>query len=347
MPRSRKRYRDLVVIGSSAGGAQTLTELVAGLPVELPATLVVAQHTSPAAPALLADILARAGSLSASVAVDGEPMERGHIYVAPPDHHVLVGEGHLIVSHGPRENGHRPAVDPLFRSAARRYGRRVIAAVLSGTLDDGTAGLITVKARGGITIAQDPEDALYSGMPENAIEGDSPDYVVAISELADLLCTLVQEPLEPTVLNGAPWEARPQQATPRPARAASEELRARGARPAAVSCPECNGPLFEHREASLVTFECVVGHRYSPASLDHEQARVLEGALWNAVRGLYERAELLQRLGNQREGTLAERFLERARTVEEQAEAIIAAIQQLGSGSEQPAEQQAAGSFSD
>jgi two-component system chemotaxis response regulator CheB len=204
MARSGIRYRDIIAIGASAGGGPTLSELVSGLPAELPATILVVQHVAPAAKAMLPAILSRAGELPATLAVNDEPIERGHNYVAPPDHHLLVGEGRLLVTRGPRENRHRPAVDLLFRSAARHYGRRVMAVVLSGMLDDGTAGLVTVKARGGVAIVQDPDDAIYSAMPKNAIEGDHPDYVVRVSELADLLGTLVQERLEPAAVNG--WQ---------------------------------------------------------------------------------------------------------------------------------------------
>src|SRR5437588_1943607 len=236
-----RQYRDLVVIGASAGGAQTMGELVSRLPVELPATLLVAQHCSPSSPALLADILTRAGPLRATTAIHGEAIERGHIYVAPPDHHLLVGEGCLLVTRGPRENGHRPAVDPLFRSAARRYGRRMIAVILSGTLDDGTAGLIAVKSRGGIAVVQDPDDALHEGMPRNAIEGDHPDHVVPVAELPNLLCTLVQQPLQSARTNGGPV---PPPAEAPPARPPSETHKPPG-RPAGITCPECGGPLFE------------------------------------------------------------------------------------------------------
>jgi two-component system chemotaxis response regulator CheB len=328
------RYRDLIAIGASAGGAQTLTELVSGLPAELPAAVLVAQHTSPSAPPVLGEILSRAGKLPATPAVDGEPIERGRIYVARPDHHLLVGEEHLVVSRGPRENGHRPAVDPMFRSAARHYRQRVIAVVLSGTLDDGSAGLIAVKARGGVVIAQDPEDALHSAMPRNAIERDHPDYVVPVSGLADLLCTLVEERLHPAETNGQrAGDRREGEHTVPP----SYELRAEGAVPVPITCPECSGPHFEG-QGSVKTFHGLVGHRFSPASLDQEQAHRLEAMLWNAVRGLYERGELLRRLaGEAGSGKASQLYLDRGRAVEEQAEAIITAIQRLGTGTEQQA----------
>lgn len=336
MAPSRIRYRDIIAIGASAGGAQALVELAGGLPAELPAAVLVAQHTSPSAPAILADIVSRAGKLPATTAVHGDPLERGGIYVAPPDHHLLVGEEQLLVTRGPRENGHRPAVDPMFRSAARQYGQRVIAVVLSGTLDDGSAGSIAVKSRGGVVIAQDPDDAIHSSMPRNAIERDHPDYVVPVSELAELLCTLVQERLQPAETNGRMARDRRKEEHPM---SSSDALRAEGAVPVPITCPECDGPLFEGREGSLTTYRCLVGHRFSPASLDQEQARQLEAKLWNAVRGLYERAELLRRLATERSsGAVSELYRGRARGLEEQAEAIVTAIQRLGSETEQSTE---------
>jgi two-component system chemotaxis response regulator CheB len=212
----------------------------------------------------------------------------------------------------------------------------VIAVVLSGMLDDGAAGLVTVKARGGVAIAQDPVDALHPGMPQNAIERDHPDYIVPVSELADLLCRLVQERIEPTSGNGRTPSHVRKESHPMPP---SYELRAEGAAPVPVTCPECGGPLFERREGSLSTFQCLVGHRFSPASLDQEQARQLEATLWNAVRGLYERAELLRRLAGERGADgVAKIYLDRATAFEQQAEAVATAIGHLGSQAEQPEE---------
>jgi len=327
MAHRRTRYRDIIAIGASAGGAHALSELAGGLPAELPAAVLVTQHISPRSPRVLAEILSRAGNLPATFAINGEPIERGHIYVAPPDHHLLIGQDRLLVTRGPRENGHRPAVDPLFRSAARQYSQRVVAVVLSGTLDDGSAGLVAVKARGGIAIAQDPEDALYSAMPRNAIERDHPDHVVPISELAELLCTLVQQRLRPLATNGRDTE----QPIPDSAEPQGED-----SSPIPVSCPECGGPLFGGREGSMTTFRCLVGHRFSPASLDQEQARNLEASLWSAARGLHERAELVRRLAREHgSGSVSTLYLDRARAFEEQAEAVVAAVQRLGSESEQ------------
>jgi two-component system, chemotaxis family, protein-glutamate methylesterase/glutaminase len=162
---------DIVVVGASAGGVEALVGLAASLPAGLPAAVFVVLHVPTSGTSALPGILSRHGPLPAVHVKDGEPIEHGRIYVAPPDHHLLLRPGHVHLARGPRENGHRPAVDPLFRSAARDYATRVVGVVLSGTLDDGAAGLRAIKSRGGVAVVQDPGDALYPGMPTNAIEG--------------------------------------------------------------------------------------------------------------------------------------------------------------------------------
>jgi two-component system chemotaxis response regulator CheB len=329
--RSRTKYRDTIVIGASAGGLAALSELARELPAELPASLFVAQHSAPASPPVLPEILDRAGSLPAKLAVGGEQIERGQVYVAPPDHHLMIGEDRVRVSRGPRENGHRPAVDPLFRSAARSRGAAMIAVVLSGALDDGTAGLLVVKARGGIAIVQSPEDALHTGMPSAAIRGDSPDHVVDMGRLPGLLCDLVQERLPPAAWTSAPAGAFAQEADP-------GRIATAGVLPV-LTCPECGGPLSGRHEDQLETYRCRVGHRYSITSLEHEQARELEATLWATVRGLPERAGLLRRLAAQQRqlGAMphaAGRYEARAATCEQHADAVRTAIEQLGSESE-------------
>src|SRR5688572_1864255 len=158
--------RDIIVIGASAGGVEALKQLASQLPENFPAAVLMVLHVSPHGYSVLPNILNRAGPLKAMHPLEGQAIERGRIYVAPPDHHLLVKPGYITLARGPKENGHRPAVDPLFRSAARSYGQRVIGIVLSGVLDDGTAGLLAVKMRHGLAIVQHPEDALYSAMPK-------------------------------------------------------------------------------------------------------------------------------------------------------------------------------------
>jgi two-component system chemotaxis response regulator CheB len=187
---------DIIVVAASAGGVETLCKLASGLPPDLPAAVFVVLHIPPHATSFLPSILSRAGPLPAAHPNDGQAIEHGRIYVAPPDSHLLVKRGHIHLGHGPRENGHRPAADPLFRTAARAYGPRVVGVVLSGNLDDGTAGLLAVKVRGGVAIVQDPSEALYSGMPASASENVAVDWVLPVSEMAALLARLALEPVE-------------------------------------------------------------------------------------------------------------------------------------------------------
>ena len=173
---------DMITIGASAGGVEALTELVRGLPVDLPASVFVSLHVPPHGTSMLPQILSRRGPLPAHHARDGEPIEPGRIYVAPPDLHLLIHQGVVRLSRGPRENGFRPAIDPLFRTAARWHGPRVVGVILSGTLDDGTAGLLAIKERGGFAVVQDPDDALFPGMPRNAMDVVHVDHVLPASE---------------------------------------------------------------------------------------------------------------------------------------------------------------------
>jgi two-component system chemotaxis response regulator CheB len=187
--------RDIVVIGASAGGVEALGTFVSGLPAELPAAVFVVLHVLPGGASALPRILARRSRLPVAAATDGEPIERGRIYVAPPDHHLLVDADRVQLTRGPLEKGHRPAVDPLFRSAAQAHGGRVIAAVLSGALDDGAAGLRTVAEAGGATLVQDPAEALYPSMPQSALRKVPGTRVVPISEMGDVVCAMIDETL--------------------------------------------------------------------------------------------------------------------------------------------------------
>jgi two-component system chemotaxis response regulator CheB len=181
--------RDIVVIGGSAGAIESLVALVAHFPAELDAAVFVAIHTFPMGESLLPKILTRRGTLTASVARDGEPIVCGRVYVAPPDLHLLIEVGRIALSGGPKENGHRPAIDPLFCSAARAYHDRVIGVILSGTLDDGSLGLRVIRDEGGSAIVQNPEEALFPQMPRNAIELAHPQHVATVAEIARLIAT--------------------------------------------------------------------------------------------------------------------------------------------------------------
>ena len=311
--------RDIVVVGASAGGVEALGTLVPGLPPELPAAVFVVLHVSPGGTSVLPQILSRKTRLQVSSARDGEAIERGHIYVAPPDHHLLMEADRVVVTRGPRENGVRPAIDPLFRSAARAYGSRVIGAVLSGTLDDGTAGLKMIADAGGACLVQ--SDAIYPSMPRHAQEYDSP-LAVPIAEMADAVCGMLDEPVsEPA---GAAPSDNP---GPTDAGERADDTDPRAGALTALTCPECGGALWEHQEGGVVRYLCHVGHSYAPDSLDAAQSDALEMALWAAVRSLQERGDLFRRLARRTHG---ERFEEKARTADEHAAVLRKLVTTFG-----------------
>jgi two-component system chemotaxis response regulator CheB len=229
--------------------------------------------------------------------VAGEPLAHGAVTVAVPDRHLMVADGRIVLSRGPRENGHRPAVDVLFRSVARDAGRRVVAVVLSGALDDGAAGMIAVRARGGIGVAQDPADAMYASMPRHAAEVGGAEHVVPIEKVGELLAGLVTEEVA-TVEEPEPsdlMESETAIAYLDPAALNEED---RPGTPSGFGCPSCHGALYAITEGGMERFRCRVGHAWSPEALAAEQGQALEGALWMALRGLEERAALSLRMGH-------------------------------------------------
>jgi two-component system, chemotaxis family, protein-glutamate methylesterase/glutaminase len=312
--------RDIAVIGGSAGSLDVLCTIARGLPADLPATLFVVMHTSPQGESLLPELLSRRSALPAVHAVDGEPIVPGRIYVAPPDHHLLVYPHHLRVTRGPKENRHRPAVDPLFRSAARAYGKRVIGVVVSGGLDDGTAGLGAVKQAGGLTLVQDPEEAVARGMPSHAIKHVAVDRIVRAHEIAPAIVAEALAPAapEPPAIPIAPDEPGPEAGEPSGERAV-------------YSCPDCGGVLVESREGGVQRFRCNVGHALSPESLLDGQQATLEYALWEALRVLGERAALLRRLGSRTRGSAstAAHFDEQAADAERRAGLVRQALMDM------------------
>jgi two-component system, chemotaxis family, protein-glutamate methylesterase/glutaminase len=282
--------RNFVVVGASAGGVEALRTLVHGLPSDFPAAVLVVLHLPAESPSALPLILRRAGSLPVSQAQNDSPLRNGHILVAPPDRHVIVFDNRVTLTRGPRENGHRPAVDVMFRSAARAKGAQAIGVVLSGALDDGAAGMVAITLRGGLGVVQDPADALHPAMPQNAIEAAHPEHVLPVEKIPALLCDLVQQEVhgpgaEPSEL----MEMETAMADLDPSALNDPD---RPGEPAGLGCPDCNGSLFQIHEGGLLRFRCRVGHAWSPQSLLAEQAVSLEGALWMALRSLEEKAAL-------------------------------------------------------
>jgi two-component system chemotaxis response regulator CheB len=285
--------RDVVVVGASAGGVEALRDLVAGLPADLPAAVLVVLHVPAGSRSALAKVLARTSRLPVRAAVEGAPLEPGTVTVAVPDRHLLLTEGErLTLSLGPRENGHRPSVDALFRSAAQMAGPRVIGAVLSGALDDGASGLIAVTSRGGIAVVQDPDDALYDSMPRNACAAVGAAHVLPAAEIGPLLGHLTGEELDDDVqVAPAPLELRMENAM---TQLDAESWGAEGhlGDPVPLTCPDCHGPLFRIPDGVLHRFRCLVGHAWSAESLAAQHTNAVEGALWMALRTLEEKAEL-------------------------------------------------------
>ena len=314
--------RRIVVVGTSAGGIEALRGLVRELPHAFPAPVCIVMHTAPESSGLLHDILGRAGVLPAVQPADMERLRPGYVYVAPPDHHLIVEPGRLRVTRGPRENRFRPAVDPLFRSAAQVFGPGAIGVVLTGNLDDGTAGLWAIKQLGGIAIVQDPADAECPSMPANAQRHVAVDHVVPLRGIAALLVRLTTESLaeiEPPVAPG-PVEVEVSIAKGRnPVDAGVQEL----GRPSSFACPECHGVLLQVEEGGRFRFRCHTGHAYSAESLRAAIDQGIEGALWKAYRSLEEGGLLMRQLATHFEGHgggAAAEFGERSTAIAAQAE---------------------------
>jgi two-component system chemotaxis response regulator CheB len=310
----------VVAIGASAGGVDALQRLVAGLPPDFPAAICVVLHIPAVGKSLLAPILDRAGPLAAEQAVHGVRLGAGRIYVAPPDQHLLVRGDRLELDRGPKENGVRPSVDPLFRSLAASWEAAGKAVVLSGALDDGASGATTVAASGGTVVVQEPGDALVPSMPENALAAARGARVAPIEELADLLVQLAHEP--------APEEAVTMAPNANPFELAVSPERPEGP-PSAFTCPECSGALWELRAGELVRYQCRVGHTYSEEAFVDGQASAVEAALWSALEVLEERGELLERIADRmanRHSRSAERFRQGAREALERADLIRRAL---------------------
>ncbi len=291
--------RNIVVIGCSVGGVEALQTIVSGLPENFPAAVFVVLHLSPQTHSVLPEILNRAGPLPAKHPIDEEPIRPGHIYVAPPDHHLIIEDGKVVLSRGPKENRHRPSLDPLFRSAARAYGRQVIGIVLTGSLDDGTVGLQTIKRAGGIAIVQDPEDAFCPDMPRSAMDHVKADYVVPLAQIPALLAELVPQHVASGSGNGAGKQKQiAKEVKYAEADMAGIEDDAWPGTPSQFACPECGGVLWELEDEGMLRFRCRVGHAFTAQSLDAEQREAVEGALWAAIRALEESASLAKRMAN-------------------------------------------------
>jgi two-component system chemotaxis response regulator CheB len=319
--------RNIIVIGASAGGFEAIRQLVAALPATLDAAIFVVWHMSPDVTGLLPQVLNRENTLLASNALDNEAIKFNHIYVAPPDKHLLLAKGRVRVTRGPKENRFRPAVDPLFRSAAESYGRRVIGIILSGALDDGTAGLWTIKSRGGLAIVQEPAEADFPSMPESALAAVEVDYRVPLAEMATLLVRLTAE----TVTEASDIAMEEQRKT-------TIETHIAAQKPALgegvltlgtltpYACPDCHGVLLAITDGDIIRYRCHTGHAHSADSLLATITEHIEDTLWSAIRGVEESILLLNNLGDhyadKNQPKLAAMYFKKAQEAESRAETM-------------------------
>ncbi|MCC8935034.1 chemotaxis protein CheB [Bradyrhizobium sp. Arg68] len=285
--------RDIIVIGGSAGATAPLRDLLGRLPADLPAAVFIVLHIPAHGIGILSTVASAAGKLPVRQAASGMVIENGHVYLAAPDHHLMIHDGHIMLGRGPRENLVRPAIDPLFRSAAVHYGPRVIGVVLSGLLSDGAAGLNAIKRCGGIALVQDPQDAISDEMPLRALETTTVDLCIPGARLGDVLSDLVREragamlPIPPEIALEVKIAAGD--------RIGSDTL-TDVADPAPLTCPACGGVLSELKASYPLRFRCQVGHAYTADALAKDQEGRVDEALRVALRIIEERAELVHRM---------------------------------------------------
>jgi len=314
--------RDVVVIGASAGGLGALSTLCRDLPGDLPAAVFIVMHVSPHYYSLLPELLSRHGNMPVHHGADGEPIRQSRIYVAPPDHHMVLEEGRVRITRGPKENRSRPAVDTLFRSAAYACGPRAIGVVLTGTLDDGTAGLWSIKDRGGIAVVQDPEEAEHPSMPLSARQHVNVDYCLPLAQIGRTLVRLTEEKADRSEDHPMPQNLEIETRIAlenNPLAAGVMKL----GEPSRFACPTCHGALVEMKNGELVRFRCHTGHAFSMENLLAALSEATEDTLWSSVRAMDEKIMLLEHLARHA------REAEQAETMEMLTRAIAEAKRQL------------------
>jgi two-component system chemotaxis response regulator CheB len=314
---------NLIVIGTSAGGITVLSNLLKLFPVDLNAAVLIVMHLSPHRASILPDILNNVSKLPVHVANDGTKILCKHVYIAPPNYHMLVKKNKIHLTSGPTVNYSRPAIDPLFYSAAVAYGSKTFGVLCSGMLDDGTAGFAAIKNHGGVTIVQDPKEAEYPEMPRNALESGVVDYSLPILKIASLLVKLSsnstvtpiklarENSMKSKIIGGQDYITE------------EKTLEQIGAA-SVFSCPECNGTLWEINEEKITRFRCRIGHAYGIESLLVAHTDSLERIMWIAVRALEESASIAKRIAekNHASADTTKHFIKRAKVAEENAKKL-------------------------
>jgi two-component system chemotaxis response regulator CheB len=320
--------RDIVVVGTSAGGVEALRALVGGLPADFPGSVFIVMHTAPDSPGVLAHILDRAGPLSAANASNRERIRPGRVYVAPPDTHMLLEPGGVRLTRGPKENRFRPAVDPLFRSAAQVFGPRVVGVILTGGLDDGVSGLWAVKRLGGVAVVQNPEEAYMPSMPLNALRQIEVDHTLPVAEMPPLLVRLATTSVAEQGGYEVPEDLDIEVSIAKEKRARDPKIFKLG-QPSVYACPECHGTLLQLNENGRTRFRCHTGHAFSADSLLAEIGENVEASLWNSIRAIDESVMLLRHMAEhirETDAAAAERFSERADEAERRSEVVRSAV---------------------
>jgi two-component system chemotaxis response regulator CheB len=328
---SEKKFmfgHDIIVIGTSAGGLKALGAILGALPSDIDATVFIVQHLAADKPSILPKILTDIASLPASHPSDGELIKKGRIYVAPPDYHLLVNEGSMRVVRGPQENRFRPAIDALFRSAARAYGSRAVGVVLTGYLDDGTVGLQAVKKCGGVAIVQDPDEAEYPSMAKSALQYVKVDHCLPLAKIPDLLVHLSNEPASTdahpvTAEIEAESKIAEQQMNTQEFLQTVESIGTR----TTYTCPECNGSIWQIGDSEpLMRFRCHIGHSYTANVFLTEQTQNVENSLWSAVRVMEEKVTFLRHLSEQMKNynltTTATKYEDNAKNMDKEVTTI-------------------------
>ena len=320
--------RDIIVIGASAGGVGALEKLVKGIPADFAGSIFVVMHVPPYTPSKLPEILSRAGRLPAVHPEDEEKIQPGKIYVALPDHHLLIEDDHVVVRKGPKENRFRPSIDALFRSAAYVHGPRVTGVILTGALDDGTSGMWMIKRKGGKVIVQEPEEAVYSEMPQSVIRYVKTDYILPVSEMGAVLNRLTLE--EVSKKDGNLPEEEEKRLAMEVRIATKDDAFERGIMSlgdmASFTCPDCQGALVRLKEGDRVRYRCHTGHSFTASTLLAGITETVEDTLWQAMRGLEETTMLLQHIGEHimdaGDHEVAEKFLKRANATAARARVV-------------------------
>ena len=325
-------FRNIIVVGASAGGVEALLGFMRGLPADLPAAIFIVQHIPAYAHSRLDTILQGHTTLRVARGVDGEEIHAGCVYIAPPDRHLLVEDDRVIISRGPRENRFRPAVDTLFRSAAHAYRERVIGIVLSGALNDGTSGMWTIKRFGGLAMVQDPEEAMFSDMPLGVMQYTEVDYVRKVGEMGALLGDFCRRELHPSTQSDDVNKnlLRIEVDIAKGKNGLEMGILEEGT-PSPLACPECHGALTEFKEGKLVRYRCHTGHAHTAESLLASVNMNIEKSMWEVMRGLEESRLVLEHLADQMGGgdeEIAERYRTRARQMQDQAIRVQELVQQ-------------------